>query len=78
MKLNLKSFDDYIKEIALEHNLDIKRVCTRTSNLFSMGVDYFVANTDLDKFNELIAEFNKVKAELRDPVEFNRTALFGE
>lgn len=74
----LKSFDDYIKDIANDHNLRIKRVCTRTSNLFSMGVDYFVHKHDLHKFNKLLEEFNKVKAELRDPVDFNRTALFGE
>jgi hypothetical protein len=75
---NLEQFDDMIKKLARKHKIGIVRVITRTSNLFSQNVDYFVHNSHLDKWNRIIDQINRVKNNLRDPTEFTRTAIFGE
>lgn len=75
---NLKQFDDMLKELAKKHHIGIVRVGTRTSNVFSCGVDYFVHNSHLEKYNKFMDKINSAKKVLRDPEEFTRTALFGE
>lgn len=75
---NLKQFDEFLTDLAIKHKIGIVRAVSRTSNLFSSSVDYFVHNTHLDKFNKLMDKINSVKKELRDPVEFHRTAIMGE
>lgn len=75
---NLKQFDEILTELARKHKIGIVRVVTRTSNLFSMGVDYFVHNSHLKKYNRIIEQVNSAKKGLRDSHAFNMTVINGE
>lgn len=75
---NLKQFDELLVSLAKKHKIGIVRVCNRTSNVFSLGVNYWVHNTHMEKYNRIVDKINVVKNDLRNEDEFNRTAIFGE
>ena len=77
----LKKFDEELKEILRNQGIKFAVVITRTSNVFSSGVDYFVRREDIRdpiKFFGLIASINALKIKYRDSERFALTALTGK
>lgn len=77
----LKRFDTALREYCDEHGIRYARVFARSSNLFSVGYDFFVAKEDVKRVEEfmlLAMKVTQLASEHRDSERFTLTALTGK
>ena len=77
----LKKFDEELQECLRKLGIRYARVFTRTSNIFSMGYDFFVRKEDFDRVKRVINILhlvNELKIKYRDDERFSITALTGK
>ena len=72
---NLKEFDDALREILGLRDIKYARVFTKTSNIFSMGYDFFVEAGKGEAVGEIVEALEEA---YRDPQDFRATALTGK
>ena len=74
----LKKFDDAMRKLCDEHNIRYARVFTTSSNIFSVGFDFFVLKQDLEEYRKIQKIVDGLKVLYRDPERYKLTCLTGK